>query len=123
MRRIAVSIVLSLTLCLTACTPIERTAYNTIVAAKAFLDKEKQAHPECPAASSTLCSDLVKATGAKDALIDAIEVYCSGPEFENGGACQPPAKGTPAYDQAKAKLQAAISHYNQVAADLKGAAQ
>jgi hypothetical protein len=61
-----------------------------------------------------------KLTAAKDTLIDATEVYCSSPAFESGGACTPPAKGTPALQQATDKLKAAIANYNQTAADLKG---
>lgn len=106
------------------CTPIERQAYNVFVGAKAFLDAEKKMHPECAQASagvpSALCVDLSRATAAKDLLIDAAEAYCAGPQFEVGKACEPPAKGTPAYDQAVSKLKAAITNYNQTAADLKG---
>lgn len=104
-----------------ACTPLERSAYNTAVAAKAFLDTEKKAHPECStAATSTVCVDIAKAVAAKDVLLDALTIYCAGPDFANGGACNAPAKGTPAAVQASAKLQAAISNYKLVAADLKG---
>jgi hypothetical protein len=104
------------------CTAVERQAYNAIVGAKAFLDTAKKAHPECAVAgtTSTVCSDITKAIAAKDALIDAVEVYCAGPQFTTGGACNAPAKGTPAATQATAKLQAAIASYNQFAADLKG---
>ncbi len=109
-------------LLIAGCTPLERNAYNVVVAAKSFLDSEKAAHPECATVpESTICSDIQKAVGAKDSLINALEVYCAGPQFESGGACQAPAKGTAAYDQAAAKLQAAISSYNQIAADLKQA--
>ena len=108
---------------LVACTPVERSAYNTAVAAKAFLDTERKAHPECNPGTSTVCLDIAKAVAAKDVLIDAISVYCAGPDFANGGACNAPAKGTPAAQQAVAKLQAAIANYNQAATDLKGAAK
>ena len=118
MKRIAV--VLALGLVIAGCTPVERSAYNTVVAAKAFLDTERKVHTECvPGATSTVCVDIAKAVAAKDLLIDAITIYCSGPDFNNGGACNAPKKGTPGYDQAVAKLQAAIANYNQVAADLK----
>ena len=107
---------------LAGCTPLERTAYNTIVASKAFLDKEKMQHPECATTpETTVCHDLTQAVGAKDSLISALEVYCSGPQFESGGACQAPAKGTPAAQQAADKLNAAIQNYNQIQADLKKA--
>lgn len=109
---------------LSGCPAVERDAYNTVIAAKAFTDKMKMAHPECgPSNLSTACVDLGKAIGAKDALIDAIEIYCAGPTFNGGGACNPPAKGTPAFTQATAKLQAAIAGYGQAEKDLKGVIQ
>ena len=114
-------LITTLTMVFITCTPLEKQAYNTVIASKAFIDAEKRAHPECLSAKSTLCDNLTKATAAKDALIDAAEVYCSGPQFEAGGACQPPAKGTPAADQATIKLKAAIAAYNQTAKDVKGA--
>jgi len=120
MRKVAVLALCSLLLATVACSPIEKQAYNTIVAAKAFLDSEKKVHSECPAAGTTLCQNLSRATAAKDALIDAAEIYCSSPAFESGGACTPPAKGTPASDQAIAKLKAAIATYNQLEKDVRG---
>jgi hypothetical protein len=112
--------------------PLERKAYDTVVGAKAFLDSEKKSHPECaypatgPSANVTVtwCANINKGIASKDLLIDAITVYCAGPVFDapdKMGACQPPAKGTPAYTQAQAKLQSAMNNYNQVAADLKAA--
>lgn len=111
-----------LALLVSGCPAVERTAYDTVVAAKGFTDKIKAAHPECSTGgSSTICTDLFKAIAAKDALIDAAEVYCAGPDFNGGGACDPPAKGTPAYTQAISKLNAAVASYNQTETDLKGA--
>jgi len=119
MRKAFPAMLLAIVL-IAGCTPVERTAYNTVVAAKAFLDQEKLQHPECATVpGSTICVDLAKAVAAKDLLIDAITVYCSGPDFNAGGACNAPQKGTAAYDQAVAKLQAAIANYNQIAGDLK----
>lgn len=121
MRKLAA--VLLCSLLLVACTPVERTAYNTVVGAKAYLDQTKLSHPECapwPSANTgQWCVNVNKAVASKDLLIDAITVYCAGPDFNNGGACNAPAKGTAAYTQAVAKLNAAIANYNQVAADLK----
>ncbi len=116
------------TLCITimlwasSCTPPERVAYETVVASKAFIDKEKAAHPNCVVgATDTICVDLAKATASKDLLIDVVEALCAGPNFNTGGACDFPKKGTPTYDQAVSKLNAAIASYNQAAADLKAA--
>ena len=108
-------------LTLYTCTSVEKSAYNTVIAAKAFTDKIKAQHPECgPTNFSTLCVDLGKAIGAKDILIDAIEIYCAGPAFDGGGSCIPPMKGSSAYMQANAKLDAALSLYGQAEKDLKG---
>jgi hypothetical protein len=102
--------------------PAERTAYETVVAANAFIKSVKAQHPECATgAVSTVCIDITKAVSAKDALIDAAEIYCAGPDFNGTGACNPPTKGTPVYTQALAKLQAATAAYQQTATDLKGA--
>src|ERR1700687_1957030 len=115
---ITLFIVVGLVVFLSGCTSVERQAYNTVVAAKAFLDSEKAAHPECTTTPiTTVCSILPRAVSAKDALISAIEVYCAGPTFSAAGgqgACNAPSKGTPAATQATAKLQAAIASYNQI---------
>lgn len=104
-----------------SCQPAERTSYETVVAAKAFLDKAKSLHPECTTGTtSTVCVDLAKATAAKDAMIDVMETLCAGPNFNNGLACDFPKKGAPGYQQAIDKLNAAILNYNQTATDLKG---
>jgi len=100
--------------------PLANNAYDVIVGAKGYLESEKSQHPECATTPNTsTCSLIRQAIGGKDLLIDALSVYCSGPNFLNGGVCDPPAKGTPAYAQAAVKLQAAISNYNTIAADLK----
>lgn len=123
--------ILAIVALLAGCTPLERQAYEAVVASKAFLDSVKAKHPECAIhvsgdvatapPTSTVCVDLVRATAAKDVLIDSVELYCAGPDFNSGGKCNPPAKGTPAAVQATAKIQAALASYNQVAADLKSA--
>lgn len=102
------------------CSPLEKVAYQTVVGAKAFTDSVKKIHPECATATSTVCTDVAKAVSAKDALIDAAEAYCSGADFETGGVCNPPTKGTPASAQAIAKLKAAIATYAQTEKDVKG---
>jgi hypothetical protein len=121
MKRITPALIVAF-LWLSGCTPLERTAYQTIVAAKAFLDSERAQHQECATTpETTVCHDLAQAVAAKDSLINALEIYCSGPQFETGGACQAPDLHTAAGVQAEAKLRAAITNYNQISADLKDA--
>ena len=112
-----------LTLFVTGCPKTEQAAYSTVVAAKAFTDKIASQHPECFAATvstAKVCVALRTAVAAKDTLIDAVEIYCAGPTFNGGGACNPPASGTPALAQAQAKLSAALEMYQQAEKDLKG---
>ena len=100
------------------------STYDLIVSAKGYLDSEKSQHPECSTTSSDVCGRISQAVGAKDVIIDALSSYCAGPVFDatgGQGACNPPAAGTPALTQAKAKVQSAINGYNQIAADLKKA--
>lgn len=113
-------------------TPLERDAYNVVVAGKASLVSFRAAHPECrfdaksglsSVTSNSFCVANNKLTSAKDLVIDAAEVYCSSTNFENGGTCNPPAAGTTAFTQAAAKLQAAVAGYKQSATDLKGIIQ
>ncbi len=97
--------------------------YDLIAGAKGYLDSERTQHPECATVpGSDVCVRISQAVGAKDLMIDALSVYCGGSNFLNGGACDPPTKGTPAATQATAKLQSAISGYNTIVADLKKAA-
>lgn len=103
----------------------EQTAYYVVVGSKAFLTQMKSHHPECAEilhnAPTTVCTNLTKATAAKDALIAATKVYCAGPKFLAGGACDAPSKGTPANVQAQAKLNAAISNYSTIETELRTA--
>ena len=120
--KLLVFFALATTLWLSACSqPPEVLARDSIVGAKAFLDKEKAAHPECATSKAGFCGFLSKATGAKDVAIDALEAYCAGPAFDTGGACQAPLKGTATSTQLLNKLSAAIQGMNQTIADVKKA--
>jgi hypothetical protein len=114
---------------LTGCSPVEVQAYRIIVGAKAFTTSLGNSHQECGARdsnqhwvptanTSAVCNSIVKAIAAKDLMIDIAELYCSGPEFETGGACTPPKdKGVQA--QLVAKLKFAIQNYEQTETDVK----
>lgn len=103
----------------------EQTAYYVVVGSKAFITQMYTHHNECrtvPPATASICVNLTKATAAKDALIGATKVYCAGPKFLAGGACDAPTKGQPADVQAVAKLNAAITNYTDIEAALRTAA-
>lgn len=139
MKKVFTASLLAFSICTAGCSPLEKNAYNTVVAAKGFLDSVRAAHPECrevsstnpavviPAArvstqteSSTVCHLLVQATAAKDLLIDAGEEYCAGGQFESGGACNAPKKGDPKFTILTDKLRASMNVYTAIERDLKG---
>ena len=59
-----------------------------------------------------------KGIAAKDLLIDAAEAYCAGADFETGGACNVPTSKT-IKAQLAAKVQAAITGYEQAETDIR----
>ena len=134
MKRLSlVAGLIAASLILAGCPTVASDAYKTVVAAKAFLDDQKAKHGCATIGdtsvgnmqtgalkSSMVCTALFKAVAAKDLLVDAGEAYCGGPQFATGGACQPPAKGTPAEQQAAAKLATALSNYKVTEKDLRG---
>lgn len=122
---IALALIMVVFLSTVACTPVEQQAYRTIVTANAFLKSEYNAHPECkssPPSNSNVCVILGQAVAAKDALIDAVEVYCAGGTFDNGGPCNAPHKGDSRYADTTQKLNAAIAAMTQIINDVKKAA-
>ena len=123
--------VLSSAVLLSGCSSLEKQAYKIAVGAKAFTQNISAKHPECgsrdtsglwvPSGSPAgVCVSISKAIAAKDLLIDAAEIYCAGPEFEAGGACNAPTDKT-LKEQLIAKVQAAIHDYEQTEADLRAA--
>jgi len=121
-------VVIAFGIMLGGCSSIEVTAYRAVVGGKAALVDFRSHHPECAfdkvtglsSIAQSACTVNNRLTSAKDALIDAVEIYCGGGVFEQGGPCNSPKKGMVGYQVAIDKLQAAVAYYNQTAADLKG---
>lgn len=115
---------------LTGCSSLERQAYNVIVGSKAFTKSFSNKHPECGTRDANgkwvadssnhaaVCVAITKGIAAKDLLIDAAEEYCASSDFDTGGACNPPTSKT-LKDQLAAKVQAAITGYEQAETDLR----
>lgn len=103
------------------CTPVEKQAYQSVVAGKAFLDSVKSKHPECPG-PGVVCTSLVKATAAKDLIIDAGEAYCRVDAFPNTDTtpCNPYPKGTDKYSLTFGALGSALRGWDQAETNLKG---
>lgn len=94
-------------------------ARDTVAGAKAALEDAKTKF-QCgtPNETSQCLMYVTKAVSAKDLAIDALEGYCAGPSFEQGGACTPSADPD-AKNNAAIKLQAAVQLLNQALIDLK----
>ena len=107
--------------------PIELTAYDTIVSAKAYLGQVSLANMNCfdlkfKPGSGVLCANLKKAMAAKDLLIDAAGAYCNQSNFgivTNATGCQPGVKGTSAFNHALAALKLAMEDYKRAEGDLR----
>lgn len=120
-QRIRIALLLPLLLLCSGCPKVETTARDAIAGAKKTTDnlKVKYGCSGTPTTASA-CATIAKVVAAKDLTIDALEAYCGGPSFDNGGACNAPAKGTPAATQAAQKLQSALTGLQQTLADVKG---
>lgn len=95
-------------------------ARNAIATASTFLKAEQeQFGPTCTSnAQQPVCQAINKGVFANNALIDAVNVYCSGvpaagvQDWNHGGPCVP-------VKTAQSAVQAATVNLNQVIADLK----
>lgn len=107
---------LAITLACPPSQPLEQTARDSVATAKGYLDAAKAHHPECATPGtpvSTNCDIIGKGVGAKDAVIDAINVYCASNDYSNnGGPCVPNKDLQP-------KLQEALNNLNQTITDVK----
>jgi hypothetical protein len=116
MKRLLLLPLLLITLACPSSQPLEQTARDGVAAAKGYLDSAKRQHPECvatPPAQSTDCSVISRGVGAKDALIDAINIYCASADYSTGGgACVPNKDMQP-------KLQEALNNLNLTISDVK----
>lgn len=126
MKMFSMVCMLSLALFVKGCPSVERDLYNVEIGSKAFLNKTQVQHPECGTSdkpsndTSTICVNLNKAVNAQHTFVDVVEALCAGPNFNAGGACDFPKKGTPAYQQAYDKATAALNDYRRTETDLKG---
>lgn len=103
-------LVLCSALLLISCQPIEKTARDSIAAASGFLNQAKANHPECDpqlpgSETNSICVAIWKAIDAQNFAINALEIYCAGPEFNAGGNCQPDANYKDKLKEALAKMR------------------
>lgn len=115
-----------------ACEPgqTEKWARDSIAAAKGFIEQAQQNHgDECRAVPSCslptvqdaakcrgICNAVNRAVHAQNLAIDALNLYCAGPGWAEGGPCN-------AQRALEPRVREAIRELNRVLADAKGALQ
>lgn len=111
--KIRLLVLLAATLAMTGCQPIEKTARDSVATAKGYLDSAKQHHPECAAGGhGANCDIIARGVGAKDAVIDAVQIYCASPNYDAGAPCTPNKDTEP-------KLKEALKRLDQIMGDVK----
>jgi hypothetical protein len=118
----ALSLIAILVLGLAGCAP-EKSARDSIAAGKGVLVTLQQQHGDSCRANpqQPLCQEINRGVALQNVAIDALEVYCSGPEFDAGtGPCQPPSDKT-VRNAAANKLAAALADFTRIIADLRKA--
>jgi hypothetical protein len=113
------SLLLCLTLVLTACSPLEQQARNTAAALQgALAAAQTQYTVECTAnPKQSYCLTINQAVAGQNALITALEAYCGWSQSA------PPANGTAPcvpVKTAAAGLQTAVNNANLFVTELKG---
>src|SRR5260370_23743029 len=67
MKRFCVVLFVVYGFALKGCGPVEKKAYQTVVASNAFIKSMRAQHPECvPGKDVPVCNALARATSAKD---------------------------------------------------------
>jgi len=123
MKRVTLSLILTLTLICVACTPLEQSARNTAAALQGALTAaQAQYLTQCTAnPKATPCTIINQAIAGQNALVTATEAYCGWSETA------PPANPTSAtctpVKSATAGLQAAINNATLFVSELKGIIQ
>lgn len=114
MKSLSLTLILACTLALTGCQPIEKTARDSVAAAKGYLDSAKAHHPECATngGHGANCDIIARGVGAKDAVIDAVQVYCASSSYDSGSPCSPNKDAEP-------KLKAALQSLDQIMTDVR----
>lgn len=123
MKKLFLFPLIVITLICAGCPSVENNARDTIAGQKAFVDSVAKAHPECndPATrtSAQVCVLVDQANSIKHVAGDALNLYCSGPDYDAGtGPCQPPTDKAQK-DQLQNKLNAALRDLGQIITDLK----
>lgn len=114
-------LILAVAFCLIAigCTPVEENARNTAAALNGAITTAQAKYlTSCQSDQSLpVCQDIDKAVAAQNALITAIETYCTLPQGSPADSkCMPVKSAEPA-------LETAIANAGQFITELKGVIQ
>lgn len=120
MKSAAVCLIITLTLILAACSPVEEQGRNTAAALSGSLvAAQSKYQASCTATpSQQICQTINKGVSGENALITSIETYCGW--AVSAAPPDPTAKCVPV-KSAQAALQTAIANAATLTVQLKGA--
>jgi len=118
------TLVLTASLLLVACEePFHERVEETLAVGKVVIEKAQDYYaPQCKPdlggdPTRRACKNINKAVDAQKAVIKALDLYCSGPGWAEGGPCNPP-KATK--ENLLAHLRAALADYDGIIAAVQG---
>jgi hypothetical protein len=119
MKKLALLLVLALSVVMTACEPIQEQARDTGAALQGVIVAAQAQNQQCVTnPRGNVCVLINQGVSGENALVTAIETYCgwstTAPPTNPNAACVPVAS-------AKAALQAAIANATALTLQIKGA--
>jgi hypothetical protein len=121
MRKSYVVVLLVSLLLLTGCPKFHEKARDALAAHSGFLNQAKENHPECVPdwpQDNKICVALEKAIDAQNLAVTALDLYCSGPAYVEGGECDPP-DGKDVRKELKSRLEEALKQLATLIAEFK----
>ena len=111
---------LLLTVVLTGCPPPQESARDSILTARAVIETAQgDFRTSCQQdATQRVCAAINRAVDAHNLAVDALDIYCSGGDWNAGGVCQPPTDQF-TREQFESKLRTAISNLDSIIRELR----
>lgn len=106
---------------LAGCPKFEENAEAAIAGAGGIIQQAVDKYePVCvPEPDKQVCQLIKRAAALQASAIDAVNLYCGGPGWNEGGPCNPPAKGD-AMNHAKERVRSAVNDMNEIIANVQG---
>ena len=106
---------------LAGCPKFEENAEATIAGAGGVIRRAVTKYESVcvPEPDKEVCQLIKRAAALQRSAIDAINLYCGGPGWENDGPCNPP-DSKDALNHAKERVRSAVNDMNEIIANVQG---